>query len=98
MMAIPLKIKPFTILYQFYLLQIASGMLVMDLMAVKRTLVGSLTIKEVSESLGISYYVLRDYLERMEKNIPEKDRDVKEKEEIKKLRKENQRLNEGNGI
>ena len=70
--------------------------------AVKRTLGGSFTIKEVSESLGISYYVLRnwrkEYLEKMEKNVPEADRDVKEKEELKKLRKENQRLKEENAI
>jgi transposase-like protein len=38
--------------------------------AVKRTLTGSFTIKEVSESLGISYYVLREWRKDVTANIP----------------------------
>lgn len=70
--------------------------------AVKRTLTGSFTIKEVSESLGISYYVLRewrkDYMERHENNLPKTDKQLKEDEELRKLRKENIKLKEENAI
>lgn len=71
--------------------------------AVKRTLSGSYTIKEVSESLGINYYVLRDWrVEYMKNQENEKplltDKQLKESEELKRLRKENMRLKEDNAI
>ena len=66
--------------------------------AVKRTLTGSFTIKEVSESLGISYYVLRDwrreYMKNQDSLIPKTDKELKESEELRRLRKENMRLKE----
>ena len=71
--------------------------------AVKRTLSGSFTIKEVSESLGINYYVLRgwrkEYMEQIGKDHNlETDKKIKESEELRKLRKENQKLKEENLI
>ena len=64
--------------------------------AVKRTLTGSFTIKEVSESLDISYYILRewrkDYMDRHENNLPKTDKQLKEDEELRKLRKEDIKL------
>lgn len=70
--------------------------------AVKRTLSGSFTIKEVAESLGISYFVLREwkkaYMKKLEEEVPKTDKQLKESEELKKLRKENLRLKEENLI
>ncbi|EMG10942.1 transposase [Leptospira interrogans serovar Grippotyphosa str. LT2186] len=64
--------------------------------AVKRTLSGSFTIKEVAGSLGISYFVLRqwrgEYLKKSEDQLPLTDKQLKESEELKKLRKENLKL------
>ncbi|EMS85576.1 transposase [Leptospira noguchii str. Hook] len=67
--------------------------------AVKRTLSGSFTIKEVAEeSLGISYFVLRQWrrenLKKSEQQSPPTDKQLKESEELKKLRKENLKLKE----
>ena len=66
--------------------------------AVKRAMSGSFTIKEVAESLGVSYYVLRDwkkeYMQKNESEIPKTDKQLKESEELKRLRKENLRLKE----
>ncbi len=66
--------------------------------AVKRTLSGSFTIKEVAGSLGISYFVLRqwrgEYLKKSEDQFPLTDKQLKESEELKKLRKENLKLKE----
>lgn len=70
--------------------------------AVKRCLSGSFTIKEVAESLGVGYYVLRswrqDYLKKEESEIPKSDKQVRESEELKRLRKEVKRLQEDNLI
>jgi transposase len=70
--------------------------------AVKRTLTGAFSIKEVSESLGLSYFVLRqwrkDYMHKQEKELPKTDKQLKESEELRKLRKENQKLKEENAI
>lgn len=70
--------------------------------AVKRAMSGSFTIKEVSESLGISYFVLRqwkaEFLKKSENVNPPTDKQIKESEELKKLRKENIRLKEENAI
>ena len=70
--------------------------------AVKRALSGSFTIKEVSASLGISYHVLRqwkaEFLKKSEQTNPPTDKQLKESEELKKLRKENIRLKEDNAI
>jgi len=70
--------------------------------AVKRTLGGSFTIKEVAESLGISYYVLRqwkaEYMKNAENEIPKTDKQLKESEELKKLRKEVRKLRDENAI
>lgn len=70
--------------------------------AVKRAMSGSFTIKEVAESLGISYYVLRqwkaEFLKQAEQNNPPTDKQIKEGEELKKLRKENLKLKEENAI
>ncbi|WP_373425593.1 transposase [Leptospira interrogans] len=50
--------------------------------AVKRTLSGSFTIKEVAGSLGISYFVLRqwrgEYLKKSEDQLPLTDKQLKE--------------------
>lgn len=66
--------------------------------AVKRTLSGSFTIKEVSQSLGVSYFVLRqwkaEYLKNSEEQNPPTDKQIKESEELKRLRKENLKLKE----
>ncbi|MBW9231293.1 IS3 family transposase [Leptospira santarosai] len=66
--------------------------------AIKRTLSGSFTIKEVSRSLGISYFVLRqwraEYMKKSEEQLPLTDKQLKESEELKKLRKENLKLKE----
>ncbi|EKO96948.1 transposase, partial [Leptospira interrogans] len=55
--------------------------------AVKRTLSGSFTIKEVAGSLGISYFVLRqwrgEYLKKSEDQLPLTDKQLKESEELK---------------
>lgn len=70
--------------------------------AVKRAMSGSFTIKEVSESLGISYFVLRqwkaEFLKKSENVNPPTDKQIKESEELKKLRKENICLKEENAI
>ncbi|MCP5500471.1 MAG: IS3 family transposase [Leptospiraceae bacterium] len=66
--------------------------------AVKRTLSGSFTIKEVAESLGINYHTLqtwrKDYLQNQESEIPMTDKQIKDREELKNLRKENMKLKE----
>jgi transposase len=66
--------------------------------AVKRAMSGSFTIKEVAESLGVSYYVLRDwkkeFMQKNESEIPKTDKQLKESEELKRLRKENLKLKE----
>lgn len=70
--------------------------------AVKRTLSGSFSIKEVAESLGIGYHMLRqwraEYLKNSESQKPITDKQIKESEELKKLKKENVRLKEENAI
>mgnify|MGYP001612760535 CR=1 FL=1 len=70
--------------------------------AVKRALTGSFTIKEVSESLGISYFVLRqwkaEFLKKTEAINPPTDKQLKEGDELKKLRKELVKLREENAI
>lgn len=70
--------------------------------AVKRAMSGSFTIKEVSESLGISYFVLRqwkaEFLKKSDQINPPTDKQIKDSEELKKLRKENVRLKEENAI
>ena len=70
--------------------------------AVKRTLSGSYSIKEVSESLGVSYYVLRgwrkEYMEKKANEVPKTDKEIQESEELKRLRKENLKLREENAI
>ncbi|PJZ71469.1 IS3 family transposase [Leptospira perolatii] len=66
--------------------------------AVRRTLTGSFTIKEVSQSLGVSYFVLRqwkaEYMKKSEDQNPPTDKQLKESEELKRLRKENLKLKE----
>ncbi|EMF80491.1 transposase [Leptospira weilii serovar Topaz str. LT2116] len=61
--------------------------------AVNRTLSGSFTIKEVADSLGISYFILRqwraEHLKKKEMELPLTDKQLKESEELKLLRKEN---------
>ncbi|WP_148263386.1 IS3-like element IS1501 family transposase [Leptospira interrogans] len=68
--------------------------------AVNRTLNGSFTIKEVAESLGVSYFVLRqwkaEHLKKKETEQPLPDKQLKESEELKRLRKENLRLKDEN--
>ncbi|ULG75785.1 IS3 family transposase [Leptospira interrogans] len=68
--------------------------------AVNRTLNGSFTIKEVAESLGVSYFVLRQWkaenLKKKETEQPLPDKQLKESEELKRLRKENVRLKDEN--
>lgn len=70
--------------------------------AVKRTLSGTFTIKEVSESLGISYFTLRqwkaEYLKKSDQINPPTDKQLKVGEEMKKLRKELIKLREENAI
>ncbi|EPG75022.1 transposase [Leptospira fainei serovar Hurstbridge str. BUT 6] len=70
--------------------------------AIKRILTGSFTIKEVAESLGISYFVLRqwkaEYMKKSDEQNPPTDKQIKESEELRKLRKENYRLKEENAI
>ncbi|EPG74171.1 transposase, partial [Leptospira fainei serovar Hurstbridge str. BUT 6] len=64
--------------------------------AIKRILTGSFTIKEVAESLGISYFVLRqwkaEYMKKSDEQNPPTDKQIKESEELRKLRKEDYRL------
>ncbi|MBW9230546.1 transposase, partial [Leptospira interrogans] len=56
--------------------------------AVKRTLSGSFTIKEVAGSLGISYFVLRqwrgEYLKNQKISFHLRIKQLKESEELKK--------------
>ncbi|EMF80501.1 transposase [Leptospira weilii serovar Topaz str. LT2116] len=70
--------------------------------AVKRTLSGSFTIKEVADSLGVSYFILRqwraEHLKKKEAELPLTDKQLKESEELKRLRKENVRLKDENAI
>ena len=70
--------------------------------AVKRAMSGSFTIKEVAESLGIGYYVLRqwkaEFLKKSDQINPPTDKQMKESEELKKLRKELVKLREENAI
>ncbi|EMK06030.1 transposase [Leptospira sp. ZV016] len=70
--------------------------------AVNRTLSGSFTIKEVAESLGLSYFILRqwkaEHLKKKETEQPLTDKQLKESEELKRLRKENVRLKDENSI
>ncbi|EMJ77782.1 transposase [Leptospira borgpetersenii serovar Hardjo-bovis str. Sponselee] len=70
--------------------------------AVNRTLSGSFTIKEVANSLEISYFILRqwraEYLKKRETELPLTDKQLKESEELKRLRKENVRLKDENSI
>lgn len=70
--------------------------------AVKRALSGSFTIKEVADSLGISYYVLRqwkaEYMKNADSETPKTDKQLKESEELKKLRKEVRKLRDENAI
>lgn len=53
-------------------------------------------------SVGISYFVLRqwkaEYLKKTEEQRPLTDKQFKESEELKKLRKENLKLKEENAI
>ncbi|EMJ84196.1 transposase [Leptospira borgpetersenii serovar Hardjo-bovis str. Sponselee] len=70
--------------------------------AVNRTLSGSFTIKEVANSLEISYFILRqwraEYLKKRETELLLTDKQLKESEELKRLRKENVRLKDENSI
>lgn len=70
--------------------------------AVRRAMSGSFTIKEVAESLGISYFVLRqwkaEFLKNSEQINPPTDKQMKESEELKKLRKEIVKLRDENSI
>lgn len=70
--------------------------------AVKRAMSGAFTIKEVSESLGISYFTLRqwkaEYLKKTDQIYPPTDKQLKDGEEIRKLRKELIKLREENAI
>ena len=70
--------------------------------AVKRTLSGNYTIKEVSESLGVSYDSLKtwrkDYMKREEENSGNREIDPKILEEYKQLKKDNNRLKMENAI
>ncbi|EMG08966.1 transposase [Leptospira interrogans serovar Grippotyphosa str. LT2186] len=70
--------------------------------AVTRTLNGSFTIKEVAESLGVSYFVLRqwkaEHLKKKETEQPLPDKQLNESEELKRLRKENLKLKDENAI
>ncbi len=70
--------------------------------AVNRTLIGSFTIKEVANSLGVSYFILRqwraEHLKKKEAELPLTDKQLKEIEELKRLRKENVRLKDENAI
>jgi len=63
---------------------------------------GSFTIKEVAESMGISYFVLRqwkaEFLKKAEQINSLTDKQIKEGEELKKLKKENLKLKEENAI
>lgn len=71
--------------------------------AVRRAISGTYTLKEVAESLGMSYFVLRQWKKeymgnpenRKEETNPKK---IKESEELRKLRVENQRLKMDNAI
>ncbi|MCW7493802.1 transposase, partial [Leptospira sp. 2 VSF19] len=55
--------------------------------AVKRALSGTFTIKEVSESLGISYHVLRqwkaEFMKKTDQTSPPTDKQIKESEELR---------------
>ena len=70
--------------------------------AVKRTMSGNYTIKEVSESLGVSYDSLKtwrkDYMKREEESSGDKVIDIKILEEFKQLKKDYNRLKEENAI
>ena len=70
--------------------------------AVKRTMSGNYTIKEVSQSLGVSYDSLKtwrkDYMKREEENSGDKVIDIKILEEYKQLKKDYNRLKEENAI
>ncbi len=70
--------------------------------AVKRALSWTFTIEEVSESLGISYHVLRqwkaEFLKKTDLTSPPTDKQIKESEELRKLRKGYIKLKEENSI
>lgn len=70
--------------------------------AVKRTMSGNYTIKEVSQSLGVSYDSLKtwrkDYMKREEESNVERVVDIKILEELKQLKKDYNRLKEENAI
>ena len=70
--------------------------------AVKRTMSGNYTIKEVSESLGVGYDTLKiwrkDYMKREEEKSGEVVIDSKILEEYKQLKKDYNRLKEENAI
>jgi len=70
--------------------------------AVKRTMSGNYTIKEVSQSLGVSYDSLKtwrkDYMKREEESSGDKVIDIKILEEYKQLKKDYNRLKEENAI
>ncbi len=70
--------------------------------AVKRTLSGNYTIREVSQSLGVSYDSLKiwrkDYMKREEESSGEPVIDSKIYEEYKQLKKDYNRLKEENAI
>jgi transposase len=70
--------------------------------AVRPAISGSFTIKEVSASSGINYKVSRqwksEFIKKTDLTNPPTDKQLKESEELKKLRKENIRLREDKAI
>lgn len=70
--------------------------------AVKRTMSGNYTIKEVAQSLGVSYDSLKkwrnDYMRKEEESPGGKEIDIKVLEEYKQLKKDYNRLKEENAI
>ena len=70
--------------------------------AVKRTMSGNYTIKEVAQSLGVSYDSLKtwrkEYMEKEEESGVDKVIDIKILEEYKQLKKDYNRLKEENAI
>ncbi len=70
--------------------------------AVKRAMSVSFTIKEVSESLGIGYYLLlqwkAEFLKKSDQVSLLTDKQIKYSEELKKNRKEHIRLKKENAI
>jgi len=70
--------------------------------AVIRTLSGSFSVKEVAESLGVSIFMIRqwkaEYLKRNTSDSPPTDKQLKESEELRRLRKVVASLREQNAV